>query len=85
MSTPRPSVTSITRAGEVQRPGVEHVGHADGAQERALLGRAGRGDHRRTGALGELHGGEADAAAAACTRTVSPFPMPASSWRPAAP
>ena len=38
------------------------MGHADGAQERALLGRAGGADHRRTGALGELHGGEADAA-----------------------
>jgi hypothetical protein len=35
------------------------------AQPRCLLGRAGRGDHCRTGQFGELHAAHADAAGGA--------------------
>ena len=62
MSTPLPAVTSRMLRGELGRPRVEHVTHAERAQQRTFRRRAGRGEHFGAGALRQLHGRHADAA-----------------------
>ncbi len=58
-STPRPLVTSSTKATKSSAAVVHGVVGAQGSAEGNLVVRARRGDHRGAERLGQLHGGRA--------------------------